>query len=215
MGQSSSPSFAVARRGSPAAPLDVLLCRNGIVESVHRVHAAVTDQQGRLLMGAGDPFRPSFGRSALKPLQASLLILTGAAEQNQLQERQLAIACASHCGSVTHARAAFHILWNAGLSADLLQCPVPAGATSPLQHNCSGKHAAFLTICKRMDWPLATYMDPQHPLQREVLQRPCRTAAPACSGVSPGHRRLWRPDGATATGPVGSGVCCAQWFRCP
>ncbi|MCY3654177.1 MAG: asparaginase [Cyanobacteria bacterium MAG IRC1_bin_28] len=170
MSQPSSP-FTVARRGKPTSPLEVLLCRNGIAESVHRVHAAVTDQQGRLLMGAGDPFRASFGRSALKPLQASLLILTGAAEQNHLQERQLAIACASHRGTVTHARAAFHILWNAGLRADLLQCPVPSGAASPLQHNCSGKHAAFLAICKRMDWPLATYMDPDHPLQREVLQR--------------------------------------------
>ena len=161
----------MARRGNPAAPLEVALRRNGIVESVHRVHAAVTDQQGRLLMAAGDPFRVSFGRSALKPFQASLLLLTGAAEQNRLQEKQLAIACASHCGTVTHARAAFHILWNAGLSADLLQCPVPPGAVSPLQHNCSGKHAAFLAICKRMDWPLATYMDPQHPLQQQVLQR--------------------------------------------
>ena len=170
MRQPSSP-FTVTRRGAPGAPLEVLLRRNGIVESVHRVHAAVTDQQGRLLMGAGDPFRASFGRSALKPLQASLLILTGAAEQSRFHQRQLAIACASHCGSVTHARAAFHILWSAGLGADLLQCPVPPGATSPLQHNCSGKHAAFLAVCKRMDWPLATYMDPEHPLQREVLQR--------------------------------------------
>ncbi len=170
MSQPPSP-FTVARRGTPPSPLEVSLCRNGIVESVHRVHAAVTDQQGRLLMGAGDPFRASFGRSALKPLQASLLILTGAAEQNHLQEKQLAIACASHRGDVTHARAAFHILWKAGLRADLLQCPTPAGRSSPLQHNCSGKHAAFLAICKQMDWPLATYMDPKHPLQQEILRR--------------------------------------------
>ena len=170
MSQPSSP-FTVARRGTPASPLEVLLNRNGIVESVHRVHATVTDQQGRLLMVAGDPFLASFGRSALKPLQASLLILTGAAEKNQLQERQLAIACASHSGTVAHARTAFHILWNSGLSADLLQCPIPLGSSSPLQHNCSGKHAAFLAICKRMDWPLATYMNPEHPLQQEILRR--------------------------------------------
>ncbi len=170
MNQPSSP-FVVGHRSSPGVPLKVLLCRDSIVESVHQVHVAVVDQHGRLLMGAGDPFWVNFGRSALKPFQASLLILTGAAEKNNLQERHLAIACGSHNGSTSHARTAFHILWNAGLSEGLLRCPIPKGASSPLQHNCSGKHAAFLAICKQMDWPLTTYMSPDHPLQKAVLQR--------------------------------------------
>jgi L-asparaginase len=48
---------------------------------------------------------------------------------------------------------------------------VPAGATSPLEHNCSGKHAAFLASCRQMHWPLESYLQPDHPLQREVVKR--------------------------------------------
>ena len=167
---STSSPFAMASRGT-AAPLDVLLQRDGVTESAHRAHVVVADQRGRLLMAAGDPYIASFARSALKPFQASLLILTGAADHNRLSERQLAIACASHRGSPVHAREAFRILWNAELSPEHLQCPVPAGATSPLEHNCSGKHAAFLAVCQRMGWPLGSYMNRDHPLQQDILRR--------------------------------------------
>ena len=48
--------------------------------------------------------------------------------------------------------------------------------------NCSGKHAAMLAACVARGWPLAGYLDPEHPLQREVRgdprapRRPGRTA---------------------------------------
>jgi len=43
-----SSSFG-SRPGVP--PLEVRLTRNGIGESLHRVHAVVCDQRGRILMG--------------------------------------------------------------------------------------------------------------------------------------------------------------------
>ena len=36
----------------------------------------------------------------------------------------------------------------------------------PLTQNCSGKHAAMLATCRLNGWDLATYRDPDHPLQR-------------------------------------------------
>ncbi|MEK8171988.1 asparaginase [Streptomyces sp. M19] len=36
--------------------------------------------------------------------------------------------------------------------------------------NCSGKHAAMLAACLANGWPLGTYLDPDHPLQRLVLR---------------------------------------------
>ena len=47
----------------------------------------------------------------------------------------------------------------------------PAGRQSPLEHNCSGKHAAFLATCRQMHWPLESYLQADHPLQQEVLKR--------------------------------------------
>jgi L-asparaginase len=69
------------------------------------------------------------------------------------------------------AREAFRLLWGAEIEASQLQCPTPSGATSPLEHNCSGKHAAFLATCKRLHWPLESYLQPDHPLQQAVLKR--------------------------------------------
>jgi L-asparaginase len=164
------PSFGSSTR-SGIPPLEVLLLRSGIPESRHRVHAVVCDARGRVLMRAGDPQQLSFIRSAHKPFQASVFVASGCADQVDSGERGLAIACASHAGTAMHAREAFRLLWAADLEAELLQCPVPAGCSSPLEHNCSGKHAAFLASCRHLGWSTESYLQPEHPLQREVLKR--------------------------------------------
>jgi L-asparaginase len=165
----SSSFTGSSRPGVP--PLEVRLLRNGILESQHRVHAVVCDQRGRVLLRAGDPQQLSFIRSALKPFQATTFVASGAADHGACGERGLAIACASHEGTSAHAREAFRLLWGADLEAVRLQCPVPAGASSALEHNCSGKHAAFLATCRQMHWPLESYLQNDHPLQQEVVKR--------------------------------------------
>lgn len=156
---------------STIPPLEVRLLRNGIPESRHRVHAVVCDRRGRVLMRAGDPQQLSFIRSAQKPFQATVFVSSGAADQAQSGDRGLAIACASHAGTAAHAREAFRLLWAAEIEPEQLRCPVPQGATSALEHNCSGKHAAFLASCRRLGWSTENYLQPEHPLQQQVLQR--------------------------------------------
>ena len=164
-----SSSFGSSQRpGVP--PLQVRLLRAGITESVHRVHAVVCDKRGRVLMRAGDPQQLSFMRSALKPFQAQAYVSSGAADLAGADSRSLAIACASHADTPAHAREAFKILWSADLETDQLQCPPPRADASPLEHNCSGKHAAFLATCRRMNWALDTYLQPDHPLQQQVFK---------------------------------------------
>mgnify|MGYP006257521583 FL=1 len=156
---------------SGTAPLEVTLKRGCIAESVHRVHAVVCDGRGRVLMSAGEAGLQTFIRSALKPFQALPFLSSGAAAAMDAGERGLAISCASHSGSRGHAREAFKLLWKAELEASHLQCPVPSGAESPLQHNCSGKHAAFLATSRKMAWPLDSYLQSDHPLQVEINRR--------------------------------------------
>ena len=158
-----------ARSGS--APLEVCLRRGAITESVHRVHAVVCDGRGRVLMSAGNAGLESFIRSALKPFQALPFLSSGTADQMEVDDRGIAISCASHAGTNAHAREAFRLLWKAEVDSALLQCPVPDGADSPLQHNCSGKHAAFLATSRKMGWPMETYLQNDHPLQVEVNRR--------------------------------------------
>ena len=39
---------------------------------------------------------------------------------------------------------------------------------TPLQQNCSGKHASMLATCLAAGWPLDGYLDATHPLQKHI-----------------------------------------------
>ncbi|ABX08877.1 asparaginase [Prochlorococcus marinus] len=152
-------------------PIEVRLLRGSIVESIHRVHAVVCDSKGRVLMGAGNTNYETFIRSALKPFQVIPFINSGTVEKTSCSDKSIAIACGSHSGTTLHAREGFRILWNSEIEVDALKCPIPEGRKSRLEHNCSGKHAAFLATCKKMNWPLENYLEVDHPLQKEIFRR--------------------------------------------
>ncbi len=153
------------------SPLEVRLKRNSIIESIHRVHAVVTDSKGRVLLSAGNPNYKTFIRSSLKPFQALPFISSGTVEKFGLNDKGIAIACGSHNGSPKHARETFRILWSSDIDIEYLQCPIPENHKSKLEHNCSGKHAAFLATCKKMSWSLENYLKGDHPLQIEIFRR--------------------------------------------
>ena len=149
-------------------PLEVILKRGSNLESIHKVHAVISDIKGRVLMCAGNPEYKSFIRSALKPFQAIPFVSSGAASKINDQLKSIAISCGSHSGSKVHAREAFKILWEYDINIDNLKCPFKN--SSPLEHNCSGKHAAFLATCKKLDWPIESYLKGDHPLQLEIFR---------------------------------------------
>lgn len=152
-------------------PLEAQLLREGIVESVHLVEAVVADQRGRALMAAGDPADAFFIRSALKPFQALAATSCGTLERYGLDDRDLAIICSSHQGTIEQARQAFNILWRSDVDVAALQCPLPPEAQSRLQHNCSGKHAGMLAVCQQQSWPLESYMRRDHPVQQLIISK--------------------------------------------
>ncbi len=151
-------------------PFQVSLLRGSNIESIHKVHAVVCDRKGRVLMAAGNPEYDTFVRSSLKPFQVIPFISSGTASQIGSTEKEIAIACSSHTGSIRHARQVFKILWNSGIQTNELQCPTPSSKSSPLEHNCSGKHASFLATCKKMGWSMHDYLNPSHPLQKEIIR---------------------------------------------
>jgi L-asparaginase len=160
----------VMTRGK-SAPITINLLREGLVESVQYAQAVVCDRRGRTLSVAGDHSHATFIRSALKPFQALAVTTGGILEKYQLGDRDLAIICSSHAGEIIHTRQAFNILWRAELEAEHLQCPIPHGKTSPLEHNCSGKQAGMLAVCRAHGWPIDNYLERQHPVQRLILSQ--------------------------------------------
>jgi L-asparaginase len=151
--------------------LEIQLLREGIVECSHLAHVAVCDDKGRTLSVAGNGELATFIRSALKPFQALAVTAAGALERFDLDDRDLAIMCASHQGRIEQTRQVFHILWQADLDPTALRCPTPEGKKSPLEHNCSGKHAGMLAVCQQRNWPLESYLDRNHPVQKLILDR--------------------------------------------
>ncbi len=153
------------------AEIEVRLLREGIIESVHHVQAVVCDERGRVLSLAGNAEVSSFVRSALKPFQALAVTTSGTLENFNLSDRDLAIICASHQSKIEQARQAFNILWRCDIEPSALQCPTPPGKRSPLEHNCSGKHAGMLAVCKQCNWSLGSYLQGNHPVQRLILTK--------------------------------------------
>ena len=154
-----------------APKLEVHLLREGIIESTHQVDATLCDYRGRILSVAGSSETAAFIRSALKPFQALVVTSTGVLERYDLTDKDLAIICSSHQGTTEQARQVFNILWRSDIEPTALQCPIPNGKQSALQHNCSGKHAGMLAVCQQRNWPLNTYLRPSNPVQKLILNK--------------------------------------------
>lgn len=177
--------------------------RSGLVESVHLGHVVVVDAGGDVVLAAGDPDGIVYPRSSVKPLQAAAMLAAGLA----LQGSDLALACASHSGEPFHLRGVEDMLTAAGLDAQALQCPpdLPYGeqarntylaagrGPSRVAMNCSGKHAAMLATCQARGWPLATYLDPGHPLQQAIRAtiEHCAGSAAVTASVDGCGAPLW------------------------
>jgi L-asparaginase II len=141
-------------------PISVAVRRGGLVEAVHRVHA-VAVQDGRTVAEAGDGSLLTFMRSSAKPLQALPL----ARARDDLDERDLAIASASHLAGPDALDAVRALLAKAPATEDELECGPDGEPPSRLKHNCSGKHAGMLALCRARGWPSAGYRLAGHPVQ--------------------------------------------------
>ena len=149
--------------------------RSGFDESFHHGAVVVLDRTGDLVFAAGDPDVPIYPRSANKPMQADAMIDLGL----ELDDEQLALACASHDGTEHHVAVVRRILAGAGLGEEALantpalplqqdvmeQLLAGGGHRASILMNCSGKHAAMVATCQARGWPVDGYLEVDHPLQ--------------------------------------------------
>lgn len=188
------------------SPVMVEVTRSDDVESRHRAAAVIVTAEGNIVEAWGDPALQVFPRSAIKPIQAMPLILSGAADAFNLSEAELTIACGSHNGEPAHVELVDKWLKRIGCTPADLGCgghlPYHAssaeallrqgGTPSRLHDNCSGKHAGFLTLARHLGVPVQGYLKPDHPVQQEVMK-----AMAFMTGF---------PPAATASGVDGCGI---------
>ena len=187
-----------------ADPLSVVVTRGAVVEARHRVHA-VAVRDGRIVASAGDAHLLTFLRSSAKPIQALPLVRA----RPDLGDREIAIACASHLARPDQLDAVRALLAAAPAREDELETgPDP----SPIEHNCSGKHAGFLALCRSRGWESA-----QLPAGGPSRAAPDARRGGCSGGGDRGldrhrHRRLRRRDVRAAARPLrpSSSVGCRR-----
>jgi L-asparaginase II len=165
----------------PAALFE--LTRGHIVESTHYGDIAIVDSLGNLRAWYGDPYKVAFLRSSAKPFQVLPFVEYGGVEHFDLTQAELALACASHEGSDKHVRGIASIQAKAGIQESQLQCGVhnPGDVEaykrllkndelpSQNRNNCSGKHSAMLAYARMLGVSLESYLEFDHPVQRNIL----------------------------------------------
>lgn len=166
----------------PAPEPLVEVRRGGITESRHRGHIVAVVPDGQIVALLGAPETVTYLRSSAKPHQAIPLIASGAADRFGFDEKEIALACASHSGEPIHVEVVTSILNKIGLEPDALKCGVhepfsieaalnlkaKGEEPSVLQNNCSGKHAGMLALALHLDAPIETYNQPDNPVQLAI-----------------------------------------------
>ena len=174
---------------TPYSPI-FQLTRGDTVESIHYGSVAVSDATGRLVAWYGDPETITFLRSSAKPFQLLPFITHGGQSYFHLTPREVALMAASHSGTDEHVAVIEGIQQKTGVSESELMCGVhPPGDAATLEalrerneeptpnrHNCSGKHTgmlAYVHMRQGVELPSGAemdYIDPSHPIQKEILE---------------------------------------------
>lgn len=157
--------------------------RGDLVESVHGAAVAVADAAGRVIARLGGIEHPIFLRSSAKPFQVIAILEMGAATRFRLTSEEIAVMAGSHNSEPAHVEAVLSILRKIGLDRRALQCGthVPFSRQvadayrregrpfTTLESNCSGKHAGMLAAALAGGHDTATYLHPEHPVQKRIL----------------------------------------------
>ena len=182
------------------------LTRGSIVETTHFGAVAVVDSSGRLLAWQGDPKTVTFMRSSAKPLQALSFIEHGGDQAFHLTSKEIAIICASHDGTDEHIEVIKSIQSKVGVQESDLLCGTHllshlptveamrarVEMVTPNRNNCSGKHTGMLAYARMRGLPIADYINPEHPIQKSILE----TLSAMC-GLDP-ERVVIGTDGCSA-----------------
>ncbi|MFC2054403.1 asparaginase [Chloroflexota bacterium] len=166
-----------------------LLTRGETIESVHYGAVAVVDVSGNLVAWYGDPNAVTFLRSSAKPFQVMPLFEQGGKEAYDLTNREIAIMCSSHSGTDEQFDLVQSIQEKIGVHESNLLCGVHypldentaermrknGVQSTPNRNNCSGMHTSLLGHVEMMAGSSSqtseglTYIDPNHPVQKEIL----------------------------------------------
>ena len=160
-------------------PLIVEVVRGETVESRHRVHA-VAVRDGEVVELAGDPELVTFLRSSAKPIQALPLARAYPDLSADRARDRVRLAPARSPSSWPPSTGCSRSRARPRTTSSAAPRATPP---SRLRHNCSGKHAGMLAVCRAHGWPTEGYRLPEHPLQQLLLAEVAAVAGVAAADI--------------------------------
>lgn len=163
--------------------------RGNVVENIHRGNIAIVTSSGDTVAYLGDIEKPTFMRSASKPIQVLPTLLAGLHTKYGLNEEETAILSSSHWGSSHHIYVLEEIARKTGINPDdmiMLPCAStsasalaakltdksrlhPREGKSKLQHCCSGKHFSLMMLQRELTGSVTGYEHTDSPVQKQIL----------------------------------------------
>ena len=152
------------------------------VESSHHVKALITNVNSKILLSTNNDDEFFFPRSSIKVFQAIPFAMSNAIKNYKLNNKHIALACASHKGENFHIKELKKWISKINLEIQNLQCGIhgPLDRKSfekiiysrktfnELHNNCAGKHLAMLTSCLINNYSITNYLDYNHAHQKNI-----------------------------------------------
>ena len=152
------------------------------VESTHQVKALVTNIDGKILLSTNNDNEFFFPRSSIKIFQAIPFAMSNAIKNYKLNNKHIALACASHKGEKIHISELKKWISKINLKTKNLKCgihgPLDKKASekiiysrkkfNELHNNCAGKHLAMLTSCLVNNHSITNYLSYNHAHQKNI-----------------------------------------------
>ena len=162
--------------------LTTLVSRGKILESLHGIKCLIGSINGKTIFSTNNENDIIYPRSSIKIFQGIPFSTSNAVELYNLNKKQIALSCSSHCGEDFHIKELNNWMEKVNLKISDLKCgihnPINQKSSNDLflsgkqpnqiYNNCSGKHLAMLTSCLVNNFPIKNYVDFNHPHQINI-----------------------------------------------
>ncbi|MBD1147377.1 asparaginase [Pelagibacterales bacterium SAG-MED31] len=156
--------------------------RGNLVESYHNIKCYIGSVDGKEIFSTKNENDYIYPRSSIKIFQAIPFANSNAFHKFNLNKKQIALSCSSHCGENFHIRELKKWISKTKIKLSNLKCGIhkPLDSKSEeklflsgnkpdeLFNNCAGKHLAMLTACKLNKFSINDYLEFDHPHQVNI-----------------------------------------------
>ena len=158
------------------------ILRGKILESSHEIKCFIGSINGETFFSTNNENDIVYPRSSIKIFQSIPFSCSKAVDIYNLNKKQIALSCSSHCGEDFHVKELNNWLEKTNLKISDLKCgihnPIHQESSNNLflsgrqpdqiYNNCAGKHLAMITSCVVNNFPIKNYVDFDHPHQVNI-----------------------------------------------